>query len=62
MIKLVVVSKNPAFEIGKIYRGLERGPWNRPEPNQCFRGIGKSTEEAWIDCLVSFMGKMKEIG
>ena len=57
MIKLVIVSKNPALEIGKIYRGLEKGPWHEPEPNQCFRVIARSTAEAWVECLVSFHGE-----
>ena len=57
MSKLVITSKNPNLKVGKIYRGLDKGPWHRSEPNQCFFIVAKSTEQAWIDCLVSFHGE-----
>ena len=53
MLKLVIVTKKE-LEIGKVYKGLQRGPWYRPEPNQCFRVIARDTEQGWINCLVSF--------
>lgn len=56
MVKLVIVSKRK-LEMGKIYRGLERGPWHEPEPNQCFRVVAPSTEQGWINCLVAFHGE-----
>jgi hypothetical protein len=52
----VVVNKDPNLLVGKIYRGLRRGPWG-PAPDQCFRVVKKSTEEAWIECLVSYHGE-----
>jgi len=56
MGKLVIVTKK-VLEVNKIYRGLECGPWHEPEPYQCFLVIEESTEEEWIDCLVSFHGE-----
>ena len=32
-------------------------PIAKSEPNQCFLVVAKSTEQAWIDCLVSFHGE-----
>lgn len=56
MPKLVIVTKNSDLEIGKFYRGLEKGPWNEPEPEQGFKVIGRCTAEEWIDCCVAFGG------
>ena len=56
MAELVIVTKNPNLEIGKVYRGLTRGPWLEPEPNQCYRVVSRSTEEAWVDCLAAHGG------
>ncbi|KKR32048.1 MAG: hypothetical protein UT65_C0010G0012 [Parcubacteria group bacterium GW2011_GWF2_39_8b] len=53
MAELVIVTKNPDLEIGKVYRGLTTGPHNEPEPNQCYRVVAHSTEEAWVNCLVA---------
>lgn len=53
----VICSKNPNLKIGKIYRGLDSGPWKYgPLPNQCFMVISKSTAEAWIECNVAWGG------
>ena len=57
MAKMVMVSKNPDLKIGKIYRGLARGPWYEPEPNQRFLVVAKSDEQGWIDCCVSYSGE-----
>ena len=57
MIKMVIVSKNPALVIGKMYLGLASGPWNEPEPKQCFLVVARSDEQGWIDCLVSYKGE-----
>ena len=43
MAELVIVTKNPDLEIGKVYRGLTTGPHNEPEPNQCYRVVAHST-------------------
>ena len=57
MPKLVVVSKKSDLEIGKVYRGLDRGPWHRSEPDQYYKVIARSNEQGWIDCLVDFHGE-----
>ena len=56
MLKLVIVSKKPDLEIGKVYRGLAIGPWG-PEPNQYYKVIASSNEQGWIDCLIAFRGE-----
>ncbi len=57
MFKIVIISKNPNLEIGKIYRGLAADPWTEPRPNQYQRVLAKSDAQAWIDCLASIRGE-----
>lgn len=55
MNKLIVCSKDPNLEIGKIYKGLARGPIGYGAlPDQYHRVIAKATEQDWIDCNVAW--------
>ena len=55
MTNHVITSKNPNLKIGEIYRGLAEGPFKYGSlPSQCFRVVGKATEQDWIDCNVSY--------
>ena len=54
---MLIIASKRKLEIGSKYKGLARGPWYEPEPNQCYKVIATGTEEKWINCLVNYHGE-----
>ena len=52
----VIVTKS-TLKVFEVYRGLARGPWLEPEPNQCFMVVGVATAEDWIECCINYVGE-----